>query len=99
MQASPWEQGLALELIQVFQDEILHCSTYLGQNFVELRPEATLRVFRHLKEKIGFEAIVDITAVDYPKREARFDLIYIIYSYARNERLRLKVMIPENFEP
>jgi NADH-quinone oxidoreductase subunit C len=99
MQASPWEQDLALELRQVFQDGILQCSTYLGQNFVELRPEAALPAFLYLKEKTGFDAIVDITAVDYPKREARFDLVYIVYSYPRNERLRLKVRIPDNFEP
>jgi NADH-quinone oxidoreductase subunit C len=99
MQASPWEQDLALELLQVFQERILNCSTYLGQNFVEVRPDAALEILSYLKGKFGFEAIVDITAVDYPKREARFDLIYILYSYARNERVRVKIMIPDAFEP
>jgi NADH-quinone oxidoreductase subunit C len=99
MQASPWENDLARELSEVFQDRILSCSTYLGQNFVEVRPEGALQLFSYLKDTVGFEAIVDITAVDYPKREARFDLVYILYSYSRNERLRVKTMIPDGAAP
>src|SRR5271154_6166391 len=99
MQASPWEHDLARELLQVFQDRILHCSTYLGQNFVEVRPDAAMAIFTYLKDTAGFDAIVDITAVDYPKREARFDLIYILYSYSRNERLRVKMMVADSAEP
>jgi NADH-quinone oxidoreductase subunit C len=99
MQASPWESDLARELVQVFQDRILSCSTYLGQNFVEVRPQAALEILSYLKETTGFDAIVDITAVDYPKREPRFDLVYILYSYPRNERLRVKIAIPDGAEP
>jgi NADH-quinone oxidoreductase subunit C len=42
---------------------------------------------------------VDITAVDWPKRPDRFDLVYIIYSFSRNERVRIKTAIPEGFQP
>ncbi len=99
MQAVPWESSLAQDLTGTFGDHILACSSYLGQNFVEVRPGAVPAVLRYLKEKAGFDAIVDLTAVDYPKREARFDLIYILYSHARNERLRVKTMIPDGYEP
>jgi NADH-quinone oxidoreductase subunit C len=99
MQASPWEHDLARELLQVFQDRILNCSTYLGQNFVEVRPDAALAIFTYLTDTAGFDGIVDITAVDYPKREARFELIYILYSYSRNERLRVKMAVPDGAEP
>lgn len=99
MLASPWENDLARELVQAFQDHILSCSTYLGQNFVEVRPEAALEVLSYLKHKSGFEAIVDITVVDYPKRQPRFELIYILYSYSRNERLRIKTTVADGLEP
>jgi NADH-quinone oxidoreductase subunit C len=99
MQASLWEQDLAKELLQVFQDRILQCSTYLGQNFVEVRPDTAFEILLYLKEKAEFDAIVDITVVDYPKREARFDLIYIVYSHPRNERLRVKTMIADGARP
>ena len=34
--------------------------------------------------------LVDLTAVDWPKREKRFDIVLNLYSFAKNERLRLK---------
>ena len=35
-----------------------------------------------------FDYCVDITAVHYPKREAQFDIVYILYSFHNNERVR-----------
>ena len=37
-----------------------------------------------------------MTAVDWPKREKRFDLVPNLYSFAKNERLRLKAHLGEN---
>jgi NADH-quinone oxidoreductase subunit C len=42
----------------------------------------------HDEEK--FEMLVDLTAVDWPKRERRFDLVWNLYSLTKNERVRLK---------
>jgi len=42
---------------------------------------------------------VDLTAVDYPGRPERFELIYIVYSFARNERIRIKTRIGEGARP
>ena len=43
-----------------------------------------------------FTTLVDITAVDYPEREARFDMVYHLLSMHRNRRIRLKVAVREN---
>ncbi len=34
--------------------------------------------------------------MDWPKRERRFDLVLNLYSFAKNERLRLKVLLAED---
>lgn len=39
--------------------------------------------------------LVDMTAVDYPERVARFDVVYHLLSMYRNLRLRVKVQVPE----
>ena len=44
-------------------------------------------------------ALIDITAVDWPKRAERFDIVYILYSYSRNTRVRVKTYIPEGYKP
>ena len=37
-----------------------------------------------------FNLLSDLTAVDWPKREKRFEVVLQLYSFAKNERLRLK---------
>jgi NADH-quinone oxidoreductase subunit C len=42
-----------------------------------------------------FDYCVDITAVHYPKREAQFDIVYILYSFHHNQRVRVKTQIKD----
>src|SRR5256884_8656897 len=37
-----------------------------------------------------FRSLSDLTAVDWPRREKRFDVVLNLYSFAKNERLRVK---------
>jgi NADH-quinone oxidoreductase subunit C len=46
-----------------------------------------------------FDLLEDYTAVDWPRREKRFDLIAILYSFPHNTRLRLKIPAAENERP
>ena len=43
-----------------------------------------------------FSSLVDITAVDYPSREARFDMVYHFLSMYTNQRVRVKVAVRED---
>jgi NADH-quinone oxidoreductase subunit C len=99
MAATPWEGELPSALKEQFGDAILECSSYLGQNFVRVAPGAAIPVLEYLKLEQDFDYLVDVTAVDYPKRAERFDLVYILYSFARNERIRIKTRIPEGYRP
>ncbi len=42
-----------------------------------------------------FSSLVDITAVDYPSRAKRFDVIYHFLSMYQNQRIRLRVEVRE----
>ncbi len=42
-----------------------------------------------------FSSLVDITAVDYPNREPRFDVVYHFLSMYQNHRIRVKVAVRE----
>jgi NADH-quinone oxidoreductase subunit C len=44
----------------------------------------------YTRDEEKFEMLSDLTAVDWPKREKRFDVVLNLYSFAKNERLRLK---------
>jgi NADH-quinone oxidoreductase subunit C len=46
-------------------------------------------------ERCQFWNIVDVTAVDWPGRERRFDVVYHFLSPKQNHRLRVKVEVEE----
>jgi NADH-quinone oxidoreductase subunit C len=56
-----------------------------------------VRVMRFLRddERCLFWCIIDITAVDWPEREQRFDVVYHLLSPRRNQRIRVKVQTDE----
>ena len=68
--------------------------------------ELTLRVaVAHIDEVIDFlktnaacrfQTLIDITAVDYPGREKRFDMVYHFLSMHQNHRIRVKAAVRED---
>ncbi len=95
MAATPWESDLIAQLRGHFGDRILECSTYVGQNFLVVAPGSLIEVLEYLKLDAEFDYLVDLTAVDYLDRPERFEVVYIVYSFARNERVRVKIRIAD----
>ena len=64
---------------------------------VDMLPTAIVTMVAHLKSKKGFlfNTLIDITAVDFPAKEKRFDVIYHFLSMTENKRCRLTVSINE----
>jgi len=99
MAATTWDSDLAKDVKSRFGADVSEASTYLGQNFFVVKPDAAIPVLEYLKLEADFDYLVDVTAVDWPKRAERFDLVYIVYSFPRNERVRIRTMIPDGFQP
>lgn len=99
MAATPWESELTRRLAEQFPDDITEFCSYVGQNFLVARPAAVVPIIEFLKLEADFDYLVDVTAVDYKDRAERFDLVYVLYSFARNERVRVKTRIPDAFRP
>ncbi|MGA6985874.1 MAG: NADH-quinone oxidoreductase subunit C [Terriglobales bacterium] len=73
----------------------LEAQTYLGQNYLTVDRALIPNILRLLRDEEHFDYCVDITAVHYPKREKQFDVVWILYSFARNERMRVKTQIAD----
>ncbi|MGA2148157.1 MAG: NADH-quinone oxidoreductase subunit C [Bryobacteraceae bacterium] len=99
MAATPWDSELVRELRDRFGEQIVQTSTYLGQDFLVVKPDAAIPILECLKLEDDFDYLVDITAVDWPKKPERFELVYILYSFSRNQRVRLKTSIPDGHRP
>tara|TARA_Y100000590_G_scaffold418539_1_gene519412 strand:- start:246 stop:839 length:594 start_codon:yes stop_codon:yes gene_type:complete len=48
------------------------------------------------KDGLNFEMLLDITAVDYPQRTKRFELVYNLLSIKNNLRIRIKIFLNDN---
>jgi NADH-quinone oxidoreductase subunit C len=99
MAATPWDSELVRELRDRFGEQIVQTSTYLGQDFLVVKPDAVIPILECLKLEDDFDYLVDITAVDWPKKPERFELVYILYSFSRNQRVRVKTSIPDGHRP
>jgi len=70
--------------------------TYLGQNYMVVDRSLIPEILQVLRNEEEFDYCVDLTAAHYPKREKQFDVIWVLYSFARNERIRVKTLITES---
>jgi len=52
-----------------------------------------LDVVGSLKIEFGFDLLLDVTAVDWPQREPRFDVVYHFYSTREFVRVRVKTRV------
>jgi NADH-quinone oxidoreductase subunit C len=56
----------------------------------ELRPTA-----QRLRDEFGFDLFLDVTAVDWPGQQPRFEVVHHFYSTAHKVRVRLKTRVHE----
>jgi len=62
---------------------------------VTVAPSAVLDTARLLASEFGFDLLLDVTAVDWPGRRPRFDVVYHFYSTKHLIRVRLKTRVGE----
>lgn len=92
---TPWDSELAKTFKSRYGSGIQEASTYMGQNYLVVDRSIVRDVLRLLRDEQQFDYCVDITAVHYPKREKQFDIVYVLYSFSKNERMRVKTQFAE----
>ena len=68
-----------------------------SQLFIDIDIENLVSVILFLKtnEKCKFQQLIDITAVDYPKSEKRFKIVYLLLSHENNLRIIINIYLEE----
>ncbi|MBL4628181.1 MAG: NADH-quinone oxidoreductase subunit C [Roseicyclus sp.] len=69
----------------------------MGELSIDVTPAHLVEFIGFLKtdRTTRFSTLVDITAVDYPSRDRRFDVVYHFLSMYQNHRIRVKATIRE----
>jgi NADH-quinone oxidoreductase subunit C len=92
----PLDNELVQRLKARFGEAIREATLDRKQAIVLVEAGKLREISRHCRDDEKFDMLVDLTAVDWPKREKRFDVVLNLYSFAKNERLRLKAHAGEN---
>ena len=93
----PWSSPLVGELEKKFPGALSDAVLFRNQASMTVAKEPLVAVSEYLKSQEGgaYTFLTDETGVDYPKRPKRFEIIYQLYSFKLNHRLRLKVLAAE----
>jgi len=80
-----------------FGERIIDAHSYRGDDTILIRREDLLEVAKRLKEDpaFDFQVLMDLTVVDYPEEEERFEVVYHFLSLRKNHRFRLKTRVRE----
>jgi NADH-quinone oxidoreductase subunit C len=68
-----------------------------GDATAQIAAARLIELLRFLRDDAdcAFEMLTDLTVVDRLGEEPRFEVVYHLYSVAKNQRVRLKVGVPE----
>jgi len=90
-------QELATHLEGRQNDAVLGTSIAHDELTVKITPQSVVGFVEFLKSDATckFSTLVDITAVDHPERDKRFDVVYHFLSMYQNQRIRVKMAVRE----
>jgi NADH-quinone oxidoreductase subunit C len=91
---TPWDSPLVAKYKREYGTGINPLS-HFGQNYFEVDRSLIPEILQLLRDDEKFDYCVDVTAVHYPKREKQFDVVWVLYSFQRNERIRVKTQIAD----
>jgi len=80
-----------------FSDRVREPSAFAHDNVVVVDKQVVVAVCEFLKtgRKLRYVCLVDLTAVDYRGRDPRYEVVYLLHSFDRNDRIRIKVAVDE----
>jgi NADH-quinone oxidoreductase subunit C len=89
--------ALGTGIVAALPGAALEANVAFGDLSLIVEAARVLDVLRHLRDdpSCRFVSFVDITAVDYPSREKRFDVVYHLLSPGLNQRVRVKAAVGE----
>jgi len=95
---TPLNNELVARFRAKFGDAIAEAMEDRKQAILTVDRKQLAEIALYTRDEEKFEMLADLTAVDWPKREKRFDVVLNLYSFAKNERLRLKVLAADGEE-
>jgi NADH-quinone oxidoreductase subunit C len=90
---APLDNELSRRYREKFGPAILDALEDRKQPVLIVDASQLVEIARYSRDIEKFDLLEDYTAVDWPRREKRFDLVAQLYSFPHNARLRLKIRL------
>ena len=79
-----------------FQDNILLKNSFRDELSLTVTKDSLIEIMTFCKKDLGFDYLVDLTAVDNLGINPRYEVVYELYSYSDSCHLRIKVGVDES---
>lgn len=76
-----------------FSQAIVEITDFRGEQTIVLKPESLVAICTYLQKRLQYTFLSTITAVDWPERVPRYDVVYQLLSIPNVSELRLKVRV------
>jgi NADH-quinone oxidoreductase subunit C len=88
-------EAMIASLREAFGEHLRAAGTAFGEATVVIQRDDALTIFPALRDRpeFAFEALTDLTAVDYLGKSPRFEVVYHLHSLSQNHRLRVKIRV------
>ena len=87
----------AVEKIETrFQNNILLKNSFRDELSLTVTKDSLIEIMTFCKKDLGFDYLVDLTAVDNLGTNPRYEVVYELYSYSNSCHLRIKVGVDES---
>ena len=87
----------AVEKIEAkFQNNILLKNSFRDELSLTVTKDSLIEIMTFCKKDLGFDYLVDLTAVDNLGTNPRYEVVYELYSYSDSCHLRIKVGVDES---
>jgi NADH-quinone oxidoreductase subunit C len=82
--------GIAAKLSKVLGKMLIHAKEEHGEIVLGVERERIEDALRLLRDKHDYQQLMEIAGADYPQREERFDVVYMLLSLTKNHRIMVK---------
>ena len=84
---------------KIIKEKFSSSNFFLNNKYLEIQIESDkiYDLIKELKENsnLKFDQLIDLTAIDYPSKEKRFEVVYLLLSMTNNKRITVKSNIKE----
>jgi NADH-quinone oxidoreductase subunit C len=89
-------EGVRETLVTALGDAVLASKEEHGEIVIGVMRESIEDVLRALRDEHGYQQLMEMAGVDYPEREERFEVVYMLLSLTKNHRVMVKVRAAED---